>query len=443
MTDFIEYLENHSGFFGALASIATVAVAVFGGMAWVVSSFRRKSQEKENKQTQQDDEKTLAKLETEPLDLSDATNKVDEAPWQAKNPAAVECARWYESILARFQRDIRVKFAKTVITIYVNGKIRVAVFPRRSGRALVSVEKLNEGCVTEAVARLTKEKMSFTNTRNSLRFDVSPQQLKDNKAIHEWIAGQLIPIPPSPATSNDEESENEGDEAGEASEGKQWPHKIGDTVTHKGVTGYAITKFHDDGNSAFIKHPESGVGKWASFGRLIIEQAEEGDNKESRDPARDVVVIAARVAWDTYQKYHVWVCQAERVLGQAKYLAFYAQGDIQPVVPQILARHENVVFERDKYKGILGDTINKLLDLASKEVGDENWEDDGIQKFAAGDVLQVVLLTPPDDPRTVKLAQPIKNDKKAKSGANTAFTMRQRYVSLAMLKQAKTTNDVE
>src|ERR1035441_1451771 len=50
------------------------------------------------------------------------------------------CARpwpFRSDLLARFHRDVREKFAKTVITIYVDGKIRVAVFPRRNGRALV------------------------------------------------------------------------------------------------------------------------------------------------------------------------------------------------------------------------------------------------------------------------------------------------------------------
>lgn len=154
-------------------------------------------------------------------------------------------------------------------------------------------------------------------------------------------------------------------------------------------------------------------------------------------------MIAARVAWDTYQRYHAWVCQAERSLGQAKYLAFYAQGEIQPIVPEILEKHEKVVLERGKYTGLLGETVDKMLDLASKEVGDESWEDGGVQKFAAGDVRQVVLLTAPADPRSVKLARSVMNDKKAKSGASTAFTMGQRYVSLAKLKQAKTTTELE
>ena len=116
---------------------------------------------------------------------------------------------------------------------------------------------------------------------------------------------------------------------------------------------------------------------------------------------------------------------------------------LQKAIGNVSTKRKNVVLERGKYSGLLGETVNKMLDLAIKEVGDENWHDGGIQKFGAGDVNQVVLLTAPDDPRTVKLAQSVKNDKKAKSGANTAFTMGQRYVSLAKLKQAKTTTELE
>jgi len=167
------------------------------------------------------------------------------------------------------------------------------------------------------------------------------------------------------------------------------------------------------------------------------------DGISPQEPEKNVVVVAAKVAWDTYQKYHAYICQAERSFGQAKYLAFYAKGEIQAAVPEILEKHDKVMLERGKYPGNLGETVNKMLDIASKEVGDKEWQVGGIQQFATGDVVQVVLLTNPDDPRTVKLAQSVKSDKKGKSGKNVAFTMWQRYVSLSKLKQAKTTNELE
>jgi hypothetical protein len=149
------------------------------------------------------------------------------------------------------------------------------------------------------------------------------------------------------------------------------------------------------------------------------------------EPEKNVVVIAARVAWDTYTKISAYVCAPERPLGHAKYIAFYAKGAIQAYVPEILEKYDNVVFENGKYSGELGETVNKLLDDAPRDIGVKTWHDRGIQKFATGDVGQVVLLTAPSDDRTEKLAQAVKNDQKAKSGKNVAFTMWQRYVSLA------------
>ncbi len=161
------------------------------------------------------------------------------------------------------------------------------------------------------------------------------------------------------------------------------------------------------------------------------------------EPEKNVVIVAARVAWDTYQKYHAYVCQANRPLRHAKYMAFYAKGEIQALVPEILEQHDEVVFERGKYPGNLGQLVDTLLVAASRDVGDTNWHHCGIQTFASGMINKVVLLTPPNDPRSVKLAQPVKNDQKAYSGKNVAFTMGQRYVALPKLKQAKTTSQLE
>ena len=115
----------------------------------------------------------------------------------------------------------------------------------------------------------------------------------------------------------------------------------------------------------------------------------------------------------------------------------------KPHVPEILKIYNKVVFKRGKYPGKLGQTVDQLLDVAGKGTGDDHWEHGGIQQFADGDVAEIVFLTPPDDARTIKLAQSVPNDKKAKSGKNVAFTMWQRYVFLSNLKQAKTTSDLD
>ena len=144
--------------------------------------------------------------------------------------------------------------------------------------------------------------------------------------------------------------------------------------------------------------------------------------------ANDVVVVAARSAWPEYNKLHAYVCQPNRPFQQVTRLGFYSRGNIHPLVPKIVATHDDVEMKRGKYDGELGKLVDKLLD---DELRPE------------GGVFKVLLLSAPDSPETLKLPQPIPNDKLDKSGKTTAFTMRQRYVSSEALRLAKTTSDLD
>ena len=84
--------------------------------------------------------------------------------------------------------------------------------------------------------------------------------------------------------------------------------------------------------------------------------------------------------------------------------------------------------ERDTHEGELGVLVNRLLDEGRREEG---------RSF------KVFLLSPPDSSDTLKLARPIPNDKKSKTGKTTAFTMGQRYVASEALMEAKTTTDLD
>lgn len=158
-------------------------------------------------------------------------------------------------------------------------------------------------------------------------------------------------------------------------------------------------------------------------------------------PDKNVVVIAAPVGWYTYKTYHCYVGPANRPL-RAKYLAFYGKGEIQELVPEILDFQDEVVFRRG-LPGEIGKLVDQLLEKAARDPDATKWHEGDTQTFALGEIAKVVLLTAPDDPRTVKLAQPVKNDKKSRSGKNVAFTQWQTYVTLAKLKQAKTTSQLE
>jgi len=144
--------------------------------------------------------------------------------------------------------------------------------------------------------------------------------------------------------------------------------------------------------------------------------------------ANDTVVVAARSAWQEYNDIHAYVCQPNRSFQQVSRVGFYSKGVIYPLVPKILATHEDVELQREAYEGNLGSLVNRLLD-------DERREEGGRFK--------VIFLSGPDSAETLKLPQPIPNDKRSKAGKPTAFTMGQRYVSSAALLEAGSTSDLD
>lgn len=141
--------------------------------------------------------------------------------------------------------------------------------------------------------------------------------------------------------------------------------------------------------------------------------------------ANDVVVVPARNAWPEYQQYHAYVCQPDRPFQQVTRLAFYAHGNIHPLVPLVLDSHDHVEFVPNAHKGRLGELVATLLK-------------DGKRKLDTA--YKVVFLSAPDSPDTLNLGRTIPNDLKSESGKTTAFTQNQRYVSSERLKVAKTTS---
>ncbi len=142
----------------------------------------------------------------------------------------------------------------------------------------------------------------------------------------------------------------------------------------------------------------------------------------------DVVVVAARFAYPEYLAHSVYVCQPERAFrGGLTHMGFYADGAIQRHVPRILFNEDLVLFtteevdrrrrgdERDQH---IADAIELLLADGRREEGKQS---------------QIFSLSGPDDSRTVSLEQPIVNDTVAASGRPWAWTMGQRYASLAAL----------
>jgi len=160
------------------------------------------------------------------------------------------------------------------------------------------------------------------------------------------------------------------------------------------------------------------------------------------EPDKNVVVVAAPVGWETYKRYHVYVCKANRSFGRASYLAFYGGGEIKPIVPVMLKSQETVEFVRGQ-SGEIGKMVDKLLDEATRPADDPRWHHGGVQTFAPGEIAKIVLLSKPDDRGTIKLPQSVKNDKKSASGKSVALTQWQTYVSLPKLQAAKATSELD
>lgn len=143
----------------------------------------------------------------------------------------------------------------------------------------------------------------------------------------------------------------------------------------------------------------------------------------------DVVVVAARNAWPTYNELHAYTCQPNRSFQQVTRLGFYSKGVIYPLVPKILKSYDALEIRRDAYDGELGALVNRIIEK-------DAWPEEGT-------MCKVLLLSAPDSPDTLVLQKPISNDKRSKSGKPTAFTMGQRYVSSEALKEAVTTSDLD
>jgi len=144
--------------------------------------------------------------------------------------------------------------------------------------------------------------------------------------------------------------------------------------------------------------------------------------------ADDVVVVAARHAWPEYNRCHAYICQPKRSFRPVKRVAFYYDSSIQPLIPLVLGVNEEMVFERGKHKGRFGEVVDQVLDDAARS------------KKESGGVYKVLLLSAPDDAKTMKLKRPIPNDLTSKTGRPTAFTMGQRYVSAECLQNATSTS---
>ncbi|WP_042285195.1 hypothetical protein [Nocardiopsis alba] len=154
----------------------------------------------------------------------------------------------------------------------------------------------------------------------------------------------------------------------------------------------------------------------------------------------EVVVVAASQAYPEYLESAAYICQPGRAFREGlTHMGFYAQQAIQPHLARILTCESHVPFtyeealRRESNGGRdarIADLIRSSLETGAREERQE---------------YMVFLLSEPEDPETVVLEAPLVNDTVAASGRPWAWTMGQRYVSLAVLRRpgVRTTSDLE
>lgn len=200
-----------------------------------------------------------------------------------------------------------------------------------------------------------------------------------------------------------------------------------DVVDSIGDPRIAWTSFFalDQAIDELISDPREVVSEREQF--LLRELQEMLLNEGLLGSDKDVVVVAAREAWQEYKTYSAYICQPDRTFQRVSRIAFYKDGAIQPFVPQVEAWHENVVVGSDHKDKRLRDLMDRLL--ADKK------RDEGVRH-------KVLLLSSTNSNETIKLKDAVQNNLRAESGRPIAFTQGQRYVSLESLLNAKTTSDL-
>jgi hypothetical protein len=172
----------------------------------------------------------------------------------------------------------------------------------------------------------------------------------------------------------------------------------------------------------------------------LFSSYRQGENRGLIDSpkSRVTVVAAGGGGWSEYKESSVYICLPYRSFRPSDHIAFYANKEIQPLVPKVKSVIEAIdLTQLRRIESLDNDHQKKLLkELREVIFRTGFWFRTGLGK--------IVFLTGPDDSETVKLGGPIANDTIDKNGNPTAFTMGQpRYVTLESLQKARKTSELE
>ncbi|MET9326615.1 hypothetical protein [Tsukamurella sp. NPDC003166] len=146
----------------------------------------------------------------------------------------------------------------------------------------------------------------------------------------------------------------------------------------------------------------------------------------------DTVIVPAKNAWDLYIATGAYVCQSGRAFRPVERIAFYTNRAIQPEVPTILLRRDEVVWSEQEANRLEGsdDRYDRKIAKVIRTSRNAGWSEGRYQVF---------LLTTPGDSRHRTLPAALPN---TRSGRGSAFVQKQRYVALHRLEIAETVDDL-
>jgi hypothetical protein len=176
-------------------------------------------------------------------------------------------------------------------------------------------------------------------------------------------------------------------------------------------------------------------------------------NDSNKKSAREIslidkvlLVAASRViALRDYKNYSAHLSAGDRYSQPSSYVSFYHSGVIDRRVPKILGYVKRIDLREYKkgepppYIIMVGAGIEELNKRFFNLIEKMKANDDPRLE----DSIKIIFLSSEEDERTVLLDREIPNDKLSKSGKTTRFVQSQRYVSLAQLKTAQSTSELE
>ena len=149
------------------------------------------------------------------------------------------------------------------------------------------------------------------------------------------------------------------------------------------------------------------------------------------------VIVPAKHAWPFYQEHGVYICRPGRYFKNVSHLGFYAEQAIQPEVPKILKRIDDVTWTPEEIGRLMDTHLDEDAKLAEiiKAGRDSHW---------TGQKQQVFFLTRPDEEGRgqghLTLSSELKN---LRAGRGSAWVRRQRYAPIAALENATTLAELD